>query len=201
LEAVVGLIVGPAHAVGATPMDPDEVEGLIPRHITLKRELDEYEQANILEAQEWTESRTHRNILSEAFVRRLHKKMLGKTWKWAGTFRKTEKSIGMDPARIAVELHHLLEDVKVWREFGTFSIEEQAVRLHHRLVSIHPFPNGNGRHARLFTDTFLRSCGVAPFSWGGVNLVEASETRARYISALQAADNRDYMLLLAFVRT
>lgn len=182
-------------------MDPDEVEGLIPRHITLKRELDEYEQANILAAQEWAESRVHRNILSEAYVRRLHKKMLGKTWRWAGTFRKTEKSIGMDPARIAVELHNLLEDVKCWQEFGTYPFDEQAVRLHHRLVLIHPFPNGNGRHARLYADTFLRFCGEAPFSWGGVNLVNASETRTSYISALQAADNRDYAPLLAFVRT
>lgn len=100
-----------------------------------------------------------------------------------------------------MELHNLLEDVKSWQQYGAFPIDEQAVRLHHRLVLIHPFPNGNGRHARLYTDTFLRSCGEEPFSWGSMNLVNASETRTKYIAALQAADKRDYAPLFAFVRT
>jgi Fic-DOC domain mobile mystery protein B len=194
-------VVGQAHAPGATPMDPDEVEGLIPRHITLKRELDEFEQANIMAAQEWVEKRVAKQLLSEAYVRKLHKRMFDKTWKWAGQFRKTEKSIGVDPMQISVNLRDLLDDVKCWREFDTYSIEEQAVRLHHRLVLIHPFANGNGRHARMFTDAFLRSCGAAPFSWGRINLVNASATRTAYINALRAADGRDYRPLLAFVRT
>lgn len=194
-------VVGPAHAPGATPMDPDEVEGLIPRHITLKLELDEFEQANILAAQEWSEKRIDKQLLSEAYVRRLHKRMFDRTWKWAGQFRNTEKSIGVDPAQISVNLRNLLDDVKCWREFNTYSIDEQAARLHHRLVLIHPFSNGNGRHARLFTDAFLRSCGAAPFSWGRINLVNASATRTAYIAALQAADRRDYGPLLAFVRS
>jgi Fic-DOC domain mobile mystery protein B len=196
-----GVGVGQAHALGATPMDPDEVEGLIPRHITLKRELDEFEQANILAAQEWAEKRVAKHLVSEGYVRMLHKKMFDKTWRWAGKFRKTEKSIGVDPLQISVNLRNLLEDVNCWREFNTYPIDEQAARLHHRLVLIHPFPNGNGRHARLFTDAFLRSCGAAPFSWGRINLVNASATRTAYIAALQAADRRDYGPLLAFVRT
>lgn len=196
-----GVRIGQAHAPGATPLDPDEIEGLIPRHITLKRELDEYEQANILAAQAWVEKRVIKNLLSEEYIRKLHKRMLNKTWKWAGTFRKTEKSIGVDPSQISVNLRDLLEDVKCWREFNTFPVDEQAARLHHRLVLIHPFPNGNGRHARLFTDAFLRSCGAEPFSWGRINLVNASATRTMYIAALRAADQRDYLPLLAFVRT
>lgn len=196
-----GVGVGQAHAPGATPMDPDEIEGLIPRHITLKLELDEYEQANILAAQAWAEKRVAKDMLSEDYVRKLHKRMFNKTWKWAGTFRKTEKSIGVDPSQIGVSLRNLLEDVKCWREFNTFPIDEQAARLHHRLVLIHPFPNGNGRHARLFTDVFLRFCGADPFSWGRIDLVSASATRTAYIAALQAADSKDYVPLLAFVRT
>ncbi|AMP02411.1 fic/DOC family protein [Collimonas pratensis] len=196
-----GVGLGQQHAPGATPLDPDELAGLIPRHITLKRELDEYEQANILQAQAWAESRIRKNMLNERDLRQLHKRMLDKTWRWAGTFRKTEKSIGVDPARISVDLHNLLEDVKCWRELNTYPIDEQAARLHHKLVLIHLFPNGNGRHARLFTDCFLRYCGVQPFTWGSVNLVDASDTRAAYIAALRAADNRDYGPLLAFVRT
>jgi Fic-DOC domain mobile mystery protein B len=127
--------------------------------------------------------------------------MFNKTWKWAGQFRSTEKSIGVDPVQISVKLRDLLEDVECWRELRTYPIDEQAARLHHRLVLIHPFPNGNGRHARLFTDAFLRLCGAQPFSWGRINLVNASATRTAYIAALQAADCRDYGPLLAFVRT
>jgi Fic-DOC domain mobile mystery protein B len=197
----VGLGIGQVHAPGATPLDPDEMAGLIPRHITLKRELDEYEQANILAAQAWAEKRVKQNVLSEAYVRRLHKKMFDRTWRWAGTFRKTEKSIGIDPLQIGVGLRNLLDDVQCWREFNTFSLDEQATRLHHRLVWIHLFPNGNGRHARLLTDVFLRSCGARPFSWGRIELVSPSTTRSAYIHALQAADRRDYVPLLAFVRT
>ncbi|WP_245774240.1 mobile mystery protein B [Rugamonas rubra] len=201
MEATVGLGIGQVHAPGATPLDPDEMAGLIPRHITLKRELDEFEQANILAAQAWAEKRVKQNVLSEAYVRRLHKKMFDRTWRWAGTFRKTEKSIGIDPLQIGVGLRNLLDDVQCWREFNTFSLDEQATRLHHRLVWIHLFPNGNGRHARLFTDVFLRSCGARPFSWGRIELVHPSTTRSAYIHALQAADRRDYAPLQAFVRT
>jgi Fic-DOC domain mobile mystery protein B len=197
----VGNRIGQAHAPGATPMDPDEVAGLIPRHIALKRELDEFEQANILAGHEWAEKRMRRNPLSEDFVRALHKNMFNKTWRWAGQFRRTEKSIGMDPLQIGVALRDLLDDAKCWLEHGTYSIDEQAARLHHRLVLIHPFPNGNGRHARLFTDVFLRFRQSTPFSWGRINLVTPSFTRSTYIEALQAADAKDYRPLLAFVRT
>jgi Fic-DOC domain mobile mystery protein B len=193
--------IGQAHAPGATPMDPNEIDGLIPRHITLKRELDEFEHANILAGHEWAEKRIRKNPLSEEFVRALHKSMFNKTWKWAAQFRRSEKSIGVDPLQIGVALKDLLDDAKCWREYGTYRLDEQAARLHHRLVLIHPFPNGNGRHARLFTDVFLQFCRSSPFSWRRINLVNPSRTRATYISALQAADAKDYQPLLAFVRT
>lgn len=196
-----GLGFAQQNAPGATPLDPNELAGLIPKHITVKRDLDEFEQANILQAQDWAEKRVRKNMLSEAYVRELHKRMLNKTWRWAGTFRNTEKSIGVDPARIAVELHNLLENVKTWLQYNAYPLDEQAVRLHHKLVLIHPFPNGNGRHARLFTDCFLRYCGAQPFTWGSVNLVDASETRTAYIDALRSADSRDFTALHAFVRT
>ena len=186
---------------GVTLMDADESSGLIPKHITLKRELDEYEQENIFTAQQWAVKQINKDILSENFVRKLHKRMFDKTWKWAGKFRKTEKSIGIDPARIGVELYNLLNDVKTWQEFKTYPLDEQAARLHHRMVLIHPFPNGNGRHARLFTDIFLQKCGAEPFSWGSINLSDASQTRRDYITALQAADRREYEHLLDFIRS
>ncbi|WP_426166931.1 mobile mystery protein B [Pseudoduganella sp. R-34] len=193
---------GGSHAPGATPNDPDEVAGLIPKHITTRGELDEWETSNILAGRNWAFNNRYRgDILSEDYVRKLHKQMFGKTWKWAGTFRNTEKSIGVDPARIAVDLHNLLGDVKTQLEFSSYPLDEIATRLHHRLVLIHPFPNGNGRHARLLTEVFLQVNGAAPFTWGQVNLNAASATRSAYIAALQAADARDYAPLLNFVRS
>lgn len=194
--------IGAPHAPGATPTDPDEVAELIPTHITTLGQLDEWEASNILESQKWAFStRNRKQILSEGYVRGLHKRMFDKTWKWAGTFRKTEKSIGIDPAGIAVALHNLLADVETQLEFNTYPIDEIATRLHHRLVLIHPFPNGNGRHARMFTDAFLKAKGSEAFTWGRVNLTQASETRAAYIAALQEADRRNYQPLLNFVRS
>jgi len=197
----VELGIGKAHVSGATPMDPDEIDGLIPQHITMKRELDEYEQANILSAQEWADRRIRKDVLNEKFVRDLHRRMFNKTWKWAGQFRKTEKSIGVDPLYISIELRKLLDDAQYWQQFGTYPIDEQACRLHHRMVFIHLFANGNGRHARLMTDVFLRSCGAQPFSWGQINMTNPAQTRKAYISALQAADGKNYGLLRGFVRS
>ncbi len=195
--------VGGVHAPGATPTDPDEVAGLIPSHITLQIELNDWEAANIQAGRRWAlQGRYRGDILSEDYVRKLHEHMFGKTWKWAGTFRQTEKSIGVEPSRIAVALRDLLEDIKVQSEYKHYSLEEMAARLHHRLVLIHPFPNGNGRHARLFTDVFLLRQGGRSFSWGSnANLTKPSETRAAYIAALQAADRKDIGPLLAFVQS
>lgn len=193
---------GTSHAPGATPTDPDEVLGLIPSHITTHGQLDEWETTNIIAGRDWAfNNRYGEDILSEDYVRKLHNRMFNKTWKWAGTFRKTEKSIGVDPVKIAVDLHNLLNDVKTHLEFNVYPLDEIATRLHHRLVLIHPFPNGNGRHARLFTDVFLHQNGASQFTWGQVNLNAASTTRATYIAALQAADARDYKPLLNFVRS
>jgi Fic-DOC domain mobile mystery protein B len=196
--------IGGVHAPGATLTDPDEVAGLIPQHITLQSQLNEWEAGNILEGQRWAFRGRHETekVLSEDFVRKLHKRMFNKTWRWSGTFRSTEKSIGVAPERIAVDLRNLLEDVKTHVEFNAYGLDEIAARLHHRLVLIHPFPNGNGRHARLFTDVFLRSQGAETFTWGSrADLTNQSETRLDYIRALQAADGKAIEPLLAFVRS
>lgn len=196
--------IGGVHAHGATPTDPDELAGLIPQHITLQSQLNEWEAGNILEGQRWAFGgrRETGKVLSEDFVRKLHKRMFDKTWRWSGKFRSTEKSIAVAPERIAVDLRNLMEDVKTHVEFRAYSLDEIATRLHHRLVLIHPFPNGNGRHARLFTHVFLRSQGAETFSWGRrANLTEQSETRSDYVRALQATDGKAIEPLLAFVRS
>lgn len=186
---------------GQTPLDPDEVAGLKPRHIATQGELDEWEAQNILKASRWIARQKKLDVLNDHFCRELHVKMFDDTWKWAGTFRKSDKNIGCDWTKIAVNLRQLLDNMAYWLEHNVFPPEEVAVRFHHRLVWLHAFPNGNGRHARLMIDCLLRQCGLAPFSWGRGNLVTANEVRQRYIQALRAADNNDYTLLLAFVRS
>lgn len=192
---------GDVHAPGATPLDPDEAHGLIPRHIRMQAELDQWEQANVLEGSTWALRSRERDILSERFVRELHKRMFGNTWAWAGAFRTTEKNIGVDPVQIAVKLRDLLEDARYWVEHNTYPVDEIALRFHHRLVVIHPFPNGNGRHARLMTDVLLKRHAATAFSWGGANLETTGGARNRYLDALRAADGGDYTLLQAFVRS
>jgi Fic-DOC domain mobile mystery protein B len=186
---------------GQTPLDPDEISGLKPRHIATQGELDEWEAQNILKASRWIARQKKLEVLNDHFCRELHTKMFDDTWKWAGTLRRSDKNIGCDWTKIAVNLRQLLDNMAYWLEHNVFPPEEIAVRFHHQLVWLHAFPNGNGRHARLMTDCLLRQCGLAPFSWGRDNLVAASEVRQRYIHALRAADINDYSLLSAFVRS
>jgi Fic-DOC domain mobile mystery protein B len=185
---------------GSTPLTGEELEQLIPSYITLRHELNEAEQANILEAEEWVFLRK-RDILTEHFLDNLHKRMFGRVWRWAGQHRQSSKSVGIDAYRIPTELRQLMDDCRYWIDQASYESDEIAARFHHRLVWIHPYPNGNGRHARLATDLFLNSLGRTRFSWGRVNLVDASETRSVYIAALRAADNHDIKPLLEFVRT
>jgi Fic-DOC domain mobile mystery protein B len=185
---------------GATPLDADELASLIPGHITTQGELNEWEQLNILQGETWARKQ-RKEILNEAFVRQLHKQMFGETWRWAGEFRKSDKNIGVDWLKIAVELRKLFDDVHYQIEHASYPPDEIAVRFHHRLVAIHPFPNGNGRHARLMADLVVERLGQPRFTWGSRSLTDATETRRRYITSLQAADARDYAPLIAFARS
>jgi Fic-DOC domain mobile mystery protein B len=188
------------HDDASTPLSAEELEGLIPSYITLRSELNEAEQANILEAEEWAFKRK-RDVLSDKFLNDLHKRMFGRVWKWAGQHRQTGKNIGVDAYRIPVELRQLLDDVRFWINKDTYQPDEIAARFHHKLVWIHIFPNGNGRHARLATDLLLTALGQPRFTWGRENLIDANETRQAYVDALRAADQHDYEPLLTFVRS
>jgi Fic-DOC domain mobile mystery protein B len=187
---------------GATPLDRNEIEGLILTHITTRGELDRWEQDNINEALAWIDLRKPKDILNEAFMKRLHKRMFGNVWKWAGTFRQSDKNIGASWHMISNDLKHLCDDVRYWIVNKTFSDDEIAARFHHRLVQIHLFPNGNGRHARLMADILLEKVFKnQPFTWGSQNLAQTGDDRTRYIEALQAADRGNYELLLEFIRS
>jgi Fic-DOC domain mobile mystery protein B len=184
----------------ATPLTPEERRGLIPAHIAYRSELNEAEQENIVRAQDWALVR-RRDLLREKFIRDLHGHMLGDVWKWAGQFRTTERNLGIPFYEIPMALRQLLDDTKEWIEYRAYPPDEIAVRFHHRLAQIHPFPNGNGQHSRLMADLLAMRLGAERFSWGSANLQDAGTVRQRYIAALQAADNHEIGPLLAFARS
>jgi Fic-DOC domain mobile mystery protein B len=184
----------------ATPLTPEEMRDLIPAHIAYRSELNEAEQENIARAQEWALGPRWRDLLSEKFAKALHRRMLGDVWRWAGRFRTSQRNMGIDYWLIPTELRKLLDDTKAWIEFKTYPADEIAVRFHHRLVLIHPFPNGNGRHARLMADLLIMRLGGERFSWGRESLRDPGVARQQYIAALRAADNHDIAPLLAFAR-
>lgn len=188
----------------ATPLEPQEREGLLQSWITHRKDLNEAEQENIVGGAAWAR-RLRRlpldRLLSVDFMQTLHRRMFGDVWQWAGTFRTTERNIGIQAYRIATELAALLSDVRFWIEHETYPRDEIAIRFHHRLVAIHPFPNGNGRHARLAADLLVERLGGEPFSWGGGSLADVGELRARYVAALRAADDHDIGPLLEFARS
>lgn len=188
---------------GQTPLDEDEKEGLLIPTITTRGDLDEFEQLGVEKANEWllTKKLSVDKILSEEFVRDLHKRMFSDIWRWAGEFRRTEKNIGVDPVMIPVQLRNLLDDCKYWIDNKVFSEDEIAVRLSHRTVWIHPFANGNGRHSRLIADVLVnKGFGKPYFTWGSVNLTKEGEARTKYLEALRAADQNDYNALIEFAR-
>jgi Fic-DOC domain mobile mystery protein B len=185
---------------GATPLDADELACLIPKHITTQGELNEWEQLNIEQGETWSR-RWRKDMLNEAFARQLHKEMFGETWSWAGSFRKSDKNIGVEWQHVSVQLRNLLDDVRYQIDHATYPPDEIAARFHHRLVAIHPFPNGNGRHARMMADFLIQKLGQPRFTWGSKSLTEATEARISYIDALRAADRGNIQPLLAFVRS
>ena len=190
------------HLAGATPLDLDEMEGLKLKHITTREELNQWEQDNINEALQWLEVHRQGDILTEKFIKTLHQKMFGKVWRWAGLYRCTEKNIGVDWYQIPTHLHVLLGDVRYWIKENTYPAGEIAVRFHHKLVWIHLFPNGNGRHARLMADVLLKEAlGQKPFSWAMSDIDDENEVRDFYMNALRKADKGDYSMLLDFVRS
>lgn len=190
-------------AKGATLIDDEQKQGLIP-NLTTQEELNEFEAANILEAVIWakTSKKLKAELLEASGVLLLHKKMYGKTWKWAGHWRHKATNIGNPPRDIQNNLRILLGDVKYWLEHKTYPMDEIALRFHHRLVEIHLFPNGNGRHARLMADLLMQYHGGSKFTWGSENLVKEGDAREQYILALQRLDKDrdDVGPLLAFAR-
>jgi Fic-DOC domain mobile mystery protein B len=188
------------YADGATPIDPDETAGLVPTHITTQAELNAWEEANIVSGEMWA-FRRKSAPLDEGFLRALHSKMFDQTWRWAGKFRSSNKNIRVDSHQIAVKLRDLLDNTTYQIDRKIFGADEQAIRFHHLLVWIHPFPNGNGRHARLMADLLITQSGGKRFSWGQSPLTQESDNRVSYLSALRAADAGSYTDIIGFARS
>lgn len=189
---------------GSTPLTDEELDGLIPDHVTTRVELNEVEFENVLKALPWARSQAGRSVpetmLAYGFLFGLHRRMFSDVWRWAGTQRRRETNIGVDPVQIVEGVKVALDDAAYWHVRSTFPPDEIAVRLHHRLVAVHPFPNGNGRCTRLVADLYLVACGLPMFRWGGEDLGEAGAVRSAYLAALRAADIDDYEALLRFAR-
>lgn len=188
---------------GQTPLSEEEKDGLLIKSISTHEELNELEQLNIEEAMKWVliKKRHKDQILTEAFIKTLHKKMFGNVWNWAGEFRKSEKNIGVKWLNIAVELKMLLDDTKFWIENKTYSNDEIAIRFKHRLVYIHCFANGNGRHARMMADIIIEAIFKNEvFSWNHSNMDKADNTRKKYIRAIREGDKGNIKPLIKFAR-
>lgn len=189
---------------GQTPLNEEERDGLLIHSITTREELDEFEQYNIEKAIQWTMGKklVAEKLFSENFIKDLHKQMYGEVWKWAGSFRKSEKNMGVYSYLIPLHLKQLLDDVLYWHKNKSFIPSELAIRFKHQLVSIHCFPNGNGRHSRLMADIILEKLYEQPFfSWGSSNLVKADNKRKDYIQAIKIADKYDFQPLIDFAKS
>lgn len=184
----------------ATPLSPADRNGRIPTHIATRGELNELEQKNIGDANGWAFERK-RNVLDEAFLRGLHRRMFNQVWRWAGDYRTTEVDLGVKPHLILPSLIQVIDDARSWIEYKSYESDELAIRFHHGAVQVHPFPNGNGRWSRLAADLLITAQGGGRFSWGGGNLRGKGGSRSAYIAALKMADNHHLGPLIAFARS
>lgn len=185
---------------GHTGLSEEDREGLLPSYIATRGDLFEAEQRNIADVMLRRRPAVEK-LLDDKYLRELHRAMFGNVWSWAGKYRTLGTNIGIDPSSIPTAVRNLVEDTKTWIDLETFPLDELAARFHHRLVAIHPFPNGNGRHGRIATDFLGAAMGVEPFTWGQHLDVDTDELRGRYVDALRTADRNDISKLLEFVRT
>lgn len=183
---------------GSTPID--DLSGLMPSHIKTKEELDLWESENITEAYLNYFSKPEKTRLVPESIKKIHKDMFGSTWTWAGDFRKVNLNIGVEWHSIPVEVKKLTDDISYWSSNKHLSVFEQSIRVHHRLAVIHPFKNGNGRHARFVSDLILFNYGEKLPSWPDDKLIESTDVRKRYINALKDADKGNYCSLEVFTQ-
>jgi Fic-DOC domain mobile mystery protein B len=187
----------------ATQLAPQERDGLLQTWLNSRGDLNRAEEQNILDGAAWARRRRIDavDLLTEEFSKSLHKQMFGDVWSWAGTYRQRPSNIGIEPHQIVTDVPVLFDEARYWLKHKSYSWDELAIRIHHRLVAIHPFPNGNGRHTRLIADLIAEKLDQKSFTWGGGVLQNIGELRTQYIAALRAADDHDIGPLMAFARS
>lgn len=190
---------------GTTPIDEDDLADLIPAFVATRGDLNVVEFDNITKAMPWALDQARKGgpkvVLDYAFLFTLHRRMFEDVWKWAGTHRHRVTNIGVEPSQIPMQTKQTLDDAMFWHDNDVYDIDERAVRIHRRLVAVHPFPNGNGRCTRLLADLYLTAIGQPIFSWGaGGTIDEDGDVRSSYLDALRAADADDYAALVVFAR-
>ncbi len=186
---------------GNTPLDDDEADGLRLSWVRTRADLNDAERDNILAARQWRRPTSVDGVLDDLWLRRLHREMFGHVWTWAGRYRTTEKSIGIDPTAVSGAVRTLTDDCRLW--IPSDDDDRVLARFHHRLVAIHPFPNGNGRHARAATDQLSVALARSRPTWGLGSGLDGPWLRRSYIDALRAADrDRDDLdALIEFMRS
>lgn len=187
---------------GATPLEPDDQEGLIPTWIATRDDLNKAEQQNIAMAMVWLRARRWTmGDLTQGWLKDLHRRMFDSVWVWAGLYRRADTNLGIAWFEVPAAVEQLIQDLGTQSSIRAWSADEIAIRFHHRLVCIHPYPNGNGRHARLSADALVEALGGLRFDWGaGAHLLDAGLAREAYLSALRHADGDDFAPLLEFAR-
>ncbi len=190
----------PEQGDGHTDLSEEERRGLIPTYIATRADLYDAEQRNIAQVL-LRRTPTAAVLLDDVYLRALHQDMFGDVWSWAGKYRTHDTNIGVSWEQISMAIRDLVDDTAVWIEHATYEPDEIAIRFHHRLVSIHPFSNGNGRHSRIAADYLIRSLGHPPFSWGVDLDLDVRALRSEYIVSLQAADAQHFDQLRAFARS
>ncbi|MDZ7679850.1 MAG: mobile mystery protein B [Acidimicrobiales bacterium] len=171
---------------GNTPIDEDEAHGLKLTWVRTRGDLNEAEAANILDARRAIRSPALDEVLDDLWLRQLHRRMFGDVWSWAGIYRLSDRNIGTDWTEVPAAVRRLIEDAHAW--IRPDEQQTAVARFHHRLVAIHPFPNGNGRHSRAATDYLCNALGIASPTWGALTNADTAELRAAYLAALRTAD-------------
>lgn len=186
---------------GQTPLTEEEKLQLRPS-LSTRTQLNAAERLNIHSARLWAVRKAglrRADLLTDAFARELHRRMFNQIWRWAGKYRTSDRNLGWEWSRVREGMRVLLDDARYWEDHATYPLPEIAVRLHHRMVAIHPWPNGNGRHARLLADILIAARGGAALTWGAsLDLAHPGTARTHYLAALKSSDQNHYQPLLDF---
>jgi len=164
-------------------------------------ELDELEDLNIQKGLEWLNRQKDPNYLSTEFICKLHEKLFGDVWKWAGKYRTAEVNISKYRYYdVAPQLKNLFEDAKLWIQHGKMSWEEISEEMHKRLVTIHPFTNGNGQTTRIYVEYVQKRNNQGIPRWMASMSHSPAKRRDKYIQALRSADKGDFGPLIEFMK-